>query len=355
MISEAELAHCSRSAGQPRARRLACLCILVLVLVSCSRSQPELVFSGPTMGTTYQVKVVPGSTPFPSDAAARIAALLQSLDAAMSTYKSDSELNRLNRQPVGEPFAVSPDLLRVLVLSKLAFQITGGAFDPTLGPLVDLWGFGPVDTGDRVPDEGELKAALENIGFGYLAIDEKAASVIKTRPIRIDLSGIVPGYAADRVSELLDDVGLTNYLVDLGGELRGSGRNGKGEPWRVGIEVPAVERGGVERVLALADVGVATSGDYRNYFERDGVHYSHIIDPTNGRPVSNGVASTTVIAPTGAEADALSTGFMVLGKDASLKIADERGIALLLLVKEGGRFVEYGSAAFAPYLTENAK
>jgi thiamine biosynthesis lipoprotein len=283
--------------------------------------------------------VVPGPAGCPPDLDHRIATRLQSLDASMSTYKPDSELNRLNRQPVGEPFAVSPDLLRVLMLSKQAFQITQGAFDPTVGPLVDLWGFGPVDTGDRVPSESELKEALESIGLDYLAIDESASSVLKTRYIEVDLSGIVPGYAADQVSELLDSLGLKNYLVDLGGELRGSGQNGKGKVWQIGIEVPSVERTGVERVLALRDVGVATSGDYRNYFERDGVHYSHIIDPASGRPVSNGVASATVITPTAAEADALSTGFMVLGKDAGLKIADERGIALLLLVKEGAGFV----------------
>lgn len=334
---------------------LAGLGILVLALTGCGRSQPELVFSGPTMGTTYQVKVVPGPAGCPPDLDHRIATLLQSLDAAMSTYKPDSELNRLNRQPVGEPFAVSADLLRLLMLSKQAFQLTRGAFDPTLGPLVDLWGFGPVDTGDRVPSEGELKEALESIGLDYLAIDEGASSVLKRRYIEVDLSGIVPGYAADRVSELLDSLGLKNYLVDLGGELRASGQNGKGKVWQIGIEVPSVDRSEVERVLALRDVGVATSGDYRNFFERDGVHYSHIIDPASGRPVSNGVASATVITPTAAEADALSTGFMVLGKDSGLKIADERGIALLLLVKEGAGFVEYSSAAFAPYLSERAE
>jgi len=329
--------------------------VLVLMLTGCGRSQPELVFSGPTMGTTYQVKVVPGPAGCPPDLDHRIATLLQSLDASMSTYKPDSELNRLNRQPVGEPFAASADLLQVLMLSKQAFQVTHGAFDPTLGPLVDLWGFGPVDTGDRVPSESELKEALESIGLDHLAIDESAGRVLKRKYIDLDLSGIVPGYAADRVSDLLDSLGLKNYLVDLGGELRGSGQNGKGTVWEIGIEVPSVEHTGVERVLALRDVSVATSGDYRNFFERDGMHYSHIIDPASGHPVSNGVASATVITPTAAEADALSTGFMVLGKDASLKIADERGIALLLLVKEGDAFVEYSSAAFAPYLSERAE
>lgn len=301
------------------------------------------------MGTSYRVVVVPGEIST-AGLDAEIAALLAALDGAMSTYKPDSELNRLNRHLVGQPFMVSPDLLAVLLLSAQAFRLTQGAFDPTVGPLVDLWGFGPVDTADQVPDAAAIAALRDQIGFQHLAIDARAASVVKQAALRLDLSGVVPGYAADRVAELLAARGLRNYLIDLGGELRLSGTNPRGRPWRVGVERPRLARGEVGRTLAATDCGVATSGDYRNYFERDGVHYSHIIDPRRGRPVANGVASVTVIAATAGLADALSTGLLVLGKDASLKLAADKNLAVYLLVREAGRFGEYHSPAFEKYL-----
>ncbi len=300
------------------------------------------------MGTSYRV-VVPGRRAT-AGLDAEIAALLAALDGAMSTYQTDSELNRLNRHPVGQPFAVSPDLLAVLMVAAQAFELTQGAFDPTVGPLVDLWGFGPVDTADQVPDAAAIAALRNQIGFQHLAIDARAASVVKQVALRLDLSGVVPGYAADRVAELLATRGLNNYLIDMGGELRLAGRSGAGRPWRIGVESPRRAPGGVAQTLALSDRGVATAGDYRNYFERDGEHYSHVISPFSGRPIANGVVSVTVVGATAALADALSTGLMVLGRDASLKLAADHDLAVYLLVGAGGHLVAYHSAAFAQYL-----
>lgn len=301
------------------------------------------------MGTTYRVVVVPGQLST-AGLDAEIAALLAALDGAMSTYKPDSELNRLNRQMVGQPFVVSPDLLAVLLLSAEAFEITQGAFDPTVGPLVDLWGFGPLDTADQMPDAAAIRALRSQMGFQRLVIDARTSSVVKRAALRLDLSGVVPGYAADRVAQLLEARGLRNYLVDMGGELRLAGRNGAGRAWRIGVELPQLAPGGVERALVLSDRGVATSGDYRNYFERNGKRYSHIISPLSGRPIANGVVSVTVIAATAGLADALSTGLMVLGRDPALELAAREGIAVYLMVRDDDRLAEFSSPAFAPYL-----
>ena len=324
--------------------------VMVSLLSACDR-QSQLVFDGRTMGTTYQVKLVPSEQSVSGDLGQKIQSRLDSLNNTFTTYQQDSELMLLNRAPVGQVYAVSQDMLHVLNTAKEVHQLTSGAFDPTVGALVNLWGFGPENTGNRVPSETDIATELGLLGFNKLQITPDATSITRSSDIALDMSAVAKGYAVDAVAELLEQEGFNNYLVEVGGELRLKGVKANKDPWRIAIEAPSLERGLVQKVLVPGDAAVATSGDYRNYFEKDGKRYSHTIDPRTGYPLDHQLASVTIIAETAAFADALATGFMVLGADASLKIAEENKLAVYLLVKEGEAFKSYYSSAFAPFLS----
>lgn len=331
-------------------KRLPFLCLLTSVLLSACQQSPEVLhYSGATMGTTYHVSIVPANGVVDNDLAERIQERLDRLDGLMSTYKPDSELNHLSALGAGAMVTVAPELAEVLAVSSQVYQITDGAFDPTVGPLVALWGFGSANTGDQVPADADIDTALQETGFHHLELD--GTHVKKRAPVHLDLSAVAKGYAADSVSALLNSLGLVNHLVEIGGELRLSGRKSNGDAWQIGIEAPQLARtGNAQAVIQLTDVGVATSGDYRNYFERDGVRYSHTINPRTGRPIEHALASVTVVAENAATADALATGFMVLGAENTLAIAQQRHIPVYLLVKQGDGFVARHSPAFTPYL-----
>ena len=321
-----------------------------LLLAGCTAPPEEVLLSGATMGTTYSVKYVESSDVDRKLVAVKVAQLLEFIDQSMSTYKHDSELNKLNNAAVGEGFPVSSSLWRLLLVADRVFQVTDGAFDPTVGPLVDLWGFGPVLNRDVIPAQVEIEALRTRIGFHHLKFLPSRQSVEKQENIRLDLSAIAKGFAAEQVAELLVDMQVSNFLVEVGGELRAAGLNGGGEAWRVAIEVPALLRGGVQQIVSLQDVGVATSGDYRNYFEQDGQRYSHTIDPRTGRPIIHNLASVTVIAQDATEADALATAYMVLGSEAALSMANRDNVAALFLVKSLDGFTELNSDAFTEYV-----
>lgn len=324
---------------------LACLTLLS----SCTRKDIDLSFAGETMGTRYHVTVVTDAGRFPDGVEDAVADLLGRLDQSMSTYKPDSELNQLNRLALGEELRISADLWQVLQAAQHVHVLTHGAFDPSVGPLVDLWGFGPDDTDDKVPSEVEIKALLARVDFGQLRLGSDN-TVTKLADIDLDLSAIAKGYAAQQVATLLKTWGFSNFLVEVGGELQLAGRNRKGTPWHIAIEVPSLMQGGIEKVIAVSNIGVATSGDYRNYFEREGVRYSHTIDPRTGRPITHTLASVTVLADTAGVADALATAFMVMGADQTLELARQRDIPVYLLVKTTDGFQASYSEAFTPYL-----
>jgi len=325
------------------------LLVSLCLLSACTRKDIDLSFTGQTMGTTYHITVVTDAGRFPDGVEDAVAELLERLDQSMSTYKPDSELNNLNRLAVGEEISISADLWQVLQGAQHIHALTLGAFDPTVGPLVDLWGFGPEDTGDKVPSEAEINALMPKVDLGQLRLGS-GNKVSKLAEIDLDLSAIAKGYAAQQVAALLKTQGFSNFLVEVGGELQLAGHNRKGTPWRIAIEVPSLVPGGIEKVIAVSDIGVATSGDYRNYFERDGLRYSHTIDPRSGKPITHHLASVTVLADTAAVADALATAFMVMGVDKTLELAGQRDIPVYLLVKTTDGFQASHSAAFKPYL-----
>lgn len=324
--------------------------LFVLLLAGCTAAPEEVLLSGATMGTTYSVKYVENDDIDQKLVAVKVAQLIKFIDHAMSTYKEESELNTLNNAPVNEDFPVSSSLWRILLVADEVFQATDGAFDPTVGPLVDLWGFGPVETHDVIPAQAEIDALRTTIGFHHLKFLPSSQSVEKQANIRLDLSAIAKGFAAEQVAELLADMQVSDFLIEVGGELRAAGQNRGGEAWRVAIEVPALARGGVQQIVSMRDVGVATSGDYRNYFEQDGLRYSHTIDPRTGRPITHNLASVTVIAQDATKADALATAYMVLGPQAALAMANRDSVAALFLVKSLDGFTELNSDAFTEYV-----
>lgn len=341
---------------------------LSLFLVACGSGRSEQVVQGATMGTTYHVKFIfsDSNANYGHSSAkalgAAIEQLLDKLDSSMSTYKHDSELERFNRSLPGENFSLSQELYEVLKLSHRVYEITEGAFDPSVGPLVNLWGFGPEIIVDEIPADADIQLLKARTGFDKIRLDEKSLSASKTSQVQLDLSAIAKGYAVDKIAELLKAKGIHDFLVEVGGELRLSGYNIQGEPWKIAVERPELIQGRVHSVLALTNRGLATSGDYRNYFELNGQRYSHTIDPRTGYPITHKLVSVTVVTPTAAEADGLATGFLVLGEEAALAIAEARNIPVFLLVKstiKPGEFdvneTTQGASAFKAYYTEGFK
>jgi len=323
--------------------------LLIFVLVSGCDHAPEIIkLSGSKMGTSYHVTIV-ADQPAPADLADQIDQLLSAVDQSMSTYKSQSELSQFNRLPVSQQAKASDQLWAVLQTSEKIWRESSGAFDPTVGPVVDLWGFGPVVTEDEIPADQEIATAIANSGFEHLLLNRSEQTISKQKTIALDLSAVAKGYAVDQVADLLEMLALPDYLVEVGGEMRLSGTNPEGNPWRVAIELPSLMPQ-VQQVVAVNNSAVATSGDYRNYFEKDGVRYSHTIDPRNGKPITHNLASVTVMADRCADADAWATALMVLGEEEGMRIANKFSIPAYMLIREGETFRVLSSSAFEPYL-----
>lgn len=297
------------------------------------------------MGTSYTVTLVGVDERLSRELETGVADYLVEINDIFSTYISDSELSRLNRHPLREPFPTSEKLFDVLAMSKEIYEQSSGAFDPTVMPLVNMWGFGPEES-SGIPTHEAIQAALAVVGFDGLTLDAATRTATRDRDIRIDLSAIAKGYGVDLLAQFLEHQGVQHYMVDVGGELRVRGHNAQGQPWRIAIE-DASGVSGTAIIVALTDRGIATSGDYRNYFEQDGKRFSHTIDPRSGYPIDHHLASVTVITDSAASADAWATALSVVGAEDALMMADREDIAVLLLVKEPGGFESRPSKAFA--------
>ena len=337
---------------------LGLMVMFALVLLAFKEDKERLSLEGLTMGTSYKIQLleVPGEED-PGVLADKVQTILSRLDREIfSTYAPNSELSRLNNHAVGTPFAVSREMLDVLMLARTVFSSTSGAFDPTVGPLVSLWGFGPKMslTELNLPCSSDVEEALSRVGFEHLLIDEASSKVVKTRDVMIDLSAIAKGYAVDQIGRLLDEQGSDSYFIEIGGELKIKGVKADGSNWVPAIEAPIDRAFEVYEIFSNLgqSIAVAGSGDYRNYFEVDGVRYSHEIDPRTGRPVRHHLAAAYVIADSAALADALATAYMVMGEEFAFAHAEERGIAVFLIAREGDDFAERVSSAFRPYLAK---
>jgi thiamine biosynthesis lipoprotein len=302
------------------------------------------------MGTAYRVKVIAASiSDLERDEIARIIeGELANVNDRMSTYQTDSELSRFNRSPATDAFSMSEDTLDVLTEATRVSELTDGAFDITVGPLVDAWGFG-TSKPERMPVASELASLRKSVGWRNVVVDQGAGSARKTHAAtRCDLSAIAKGYAVDRVSEALQRLGRRDHMVEVGGEVRTRGRNAAGELWRIAVEKPLTGGAGLQRVVRLDNGAMATSGDYRNFIEWEGVRYSHTIDPRTGQPVMHHLASVSVLHESCMTADALATALMVMGKKQAFAFAVDRDLAALLLIREDdGTFTEKETPAFA--------
>jgi thiamine biosynthesis lipoprotein len=307
-------------------------------------------FGGPTMGSTYTVKIAGPRLGAAAEAAARraVESALGGVVDRMSAYREDSELSRFNRHRGNVPFALSADTFAVFRVGQQVSAATNGAFDITVAPVVDAWGFGP-GRAQRMVSEGEVAALEARVGWRMLTLDERNATVAKARgDMRADLSGIAKGYGVDRAAQALEALGIDDYMVEAGGEIRTRGRNADGQPWQIAIERPDAIPQRVHRIVPLTGMAMATSGDYRIYFERDGKRYCHEIDPATGCPIRHGLASVTVVAPDCVYADAMATALIVLGPEQGHALAVARNVAALFIVREGdGGLREFGTPAFA--------
>ncbi|SMP40063.1 thiamine biosynthesis lipoprotein [Desulfonatronum zhilinae] len=279
------------------------------------------------MGTTYAVRVGHAPASALSGLEGAIRDRLERINASMSVYRPESEISRFNALTMGESMSISEDFEYVLRVSTQVYAQTGGAFDPTVKPLLDIWGFGPGAANRetwRPPSEEAVRHALSSVGL-HLIDASTSGRLGKLHPdVQLDLGAVAKGFAVDALAELLEGREIQDYLVDIGGDVRVSGRNSEGDPWRVGLNRP--ERGrdweDVLLVLRPGRSAVLTSGDYRQFFEDHGQFFSHVLDPRTGRPLENNVASVTVLAETAVLADALATGLMVLGVEKGLELVE---------------------------------
>jgi len=297
------------------------------------------------MGSTYSVKyVLRRGTPGPDELQRETEAILADLDRQLSTYRADSDIERFNGLPAGSCAPMPSEVRKLVVAGERLSEESGGALDLTVGPLLDLWGFGPHGAGERVPAAEEIAEARQRVGHAFLRVDGER--LCKDAPVRVDFNSIAAGHAVDRVSARLEALGVDSYLVEITGELKARGHKPDGAPWRIAIEAPHDNERVAQKVIALDGYAVSTSGDYRNFFELDGRRYSHTLDPVAGSPVLHRLAAATVVDPSALRADGLSTILMVLGDERGLAFAERQGIAAFLVVREGHGFITKSTVAF---------
>ncbi len=322
-----------------------------LLLAGCAAPRPVTLLSGETMGSAWSVKVA-GRLPLPeAELRAGVQARFEAVNQALSTWRKDSALSRFNADDRGQWVDIDPELAGVLAYALSLAESSAGAYDVTVGPLVDLWGFGPDPATYRVPDAAAIDAARARVGWRRVEVDVPGHRARKQPGVRVDLSSLGKGRGVDRVAEYLDGAGVTNYLIDLSGKLRARGRNAQGGYWQVAVEQPSADDPGgaprtVPAVVALRDESIATAGDYRRYFETGGRHYSHIIDPRTGRPVEHATLSATALGATCMQADALATMLMVMPPADASRLAERERLAALLISRDGSGFSLQSSAAW---------
>ncbi|MEX1042973.1 MAG: FAD:protein FMN transferase [Pirellulaceae bacterium] len=309
------------------------LAMSLLLLTSCQaegETASLVALEGRTMGTVYSVKIPVGKETSPQAVKESVDEVLAEVNRQMSTYLDDSEISRFNQAAADQWFEISPEFYQVLKLSQEISKTSSGAFDVTVGPVVNLWRFGPDKSRTEPPSEEEITAGRKLVGYQQLTLQADPPAVKKSQAeIYVDLSAIAKGYGSDQVARKLDELGFDAYLVEIGGEVVAKGIKPNGDPWRVGVEKPSEGARELQAVVPLRDIALATSGDYRNFHVYDGKRYSHTIDPTTAKPVTHDLASVSVLAKTCAEADAWATALLVLGPSQGYNLAEQLELAVL--------------------------
>lgn len=333
--------------------RILSILLFITLSLSCDGSKKKFEsknsgFSGKIFGTYYNITINEPNINT-EKLKAEVDLLLNSINKTFSTYIKDSELSKLNQAKANINVKLSNDMEKVLILSKKMFFETNGAFDPTVGPVVNRWGFGP-DKDKNQPTKEEIKKLMINVGVKHFTLDKGYLSK-KNSNLYIDLSAIAKGFAVDKVTDFLrKDKGFRNVLVEIGGEVRAHGNKGN-RVWAIGIETPSGQlAAGIQKVVPLLNRSVATSGSYRNYLKYGDKVFSHTINPQTGMPVDHKLVSVTVIHPKCTEADAYATALMVMGPKKGLEYAQKKGLLAYFLVKTDNGFDEISSKAFVSYM-----
>ncbi|MFS4436629.1 FAD:protein FMN transferase [Paracoccaceae bacterium GXU_MW_L88] len=303
-----------------------------LALAACKKGWSVLELSGLTMGTTYNVIAVDHSKDVAkADLQAAVNTRLAAVNTQMSNWDSGSEISKFNASTGASPMRVSPELAHVMKAAQDVNMASDGRFDVTVGPLIDLWGFGAGQTRSTMPTDAEIADAMACCGQAEsLRVSDSALQKLNPNA-EIYLSAIGKGFGVDQVARAMKDFGIKDYMVEIGGDLYTAGKNPDGQPWHIGIETPEAYDRNVQQVVDLSNLGMATSGDYRNFFDYEGQRYSHIIDATTGRPVTHSTASVTVLAENAMLADAWATALLVMGRDRGLEVANQRNLAALFI------------------------
>ena len=327
---------------------------LLIFVVSCGKqSSDEVVLKGKTMGTTYSVKFVDLADKFvATEIQSEIDSVLSNVNLEMSTYIPESEISRFNAFRKTDWFPVSKDFVVVLRQAKYVAKISDGYFDPTVMPLVNLWGFGPEKRDDKIPTDAEVDSAKKLVDFTLIEEKINPPEIRKkSSEVYLDFSSIAKGYGVDKVGDFLESKGINDYLVEIGGELRAHGVKPDSALWRVGVVNP--NENGISIALKLNDLSIATSGDYMNYFEVNGKRYSHTINPKTGRPITHNLASVSVIDPSCMIADAYATAFDVLGPEKGFALAESLDIPVYMIIRKGDKFQVKMNSEFKKLIGKN--
>ena len=319
---------------------------LAAALTGCFNSaEPVLEITGSTMGSTYSIKWVGvEDSPEPDTLQASLETMFEQFDQEVSGWRDDSDLARFNAAAVGTCQNIPESLVELVKAAETLNQGSAGAFDITVGPLLDLWGFHGTAGKYVVPADDLLKRALERVGQQHLRLD--GDKLCKDADVLIDISGLAAGYMVDEVVEHLGSHGITSYMVEITGELKAAGLKPGGSPWRIAIEEPRDDDRVAQLILPLDGYGVSTSGDFRNFFEYDGKRYSHTFNPRSGTPVMHQLAAVTVLHPSTMQADGLSTVLHVLGPEEGWNFALANDVAALFVVRQGTGFVSRATPEF---------
>lgn len=319
--------------------------LALAVVAGCGPDESLQRFGGPTMGSTYSIQYVPrGGVPSVGEVQRQVGRILAEIDEQMSTYRSDSDIERFNDLPANSCRAMPAPVLELVRVGEQLSAQSNGAFDLTIEPLLNLWGFGPQSRGEQVPDAQALAQVRQRVGHVHLRIEGE--QLCKDAPVQVDFNSIAAGYAVDRIATTLQGLGIGSYLVEVTGELKAAGHKPDGSPWRVALEEPRDDQQVLERIIAVDGFGVSTSGDYRKYFERDGRRYSHTLDAQTAAPIQHALASVTVLHPQALMADGLSTLLLILGPQRGWEYAEKNAIAAFFVIRADNGFVTRSSAAF---------
>jgi thiamine biosynthesis lipoprotein len=337
------------------AKLLAFCC--ALLAAGCDRSPPEIVLSGPSMGTTYTVKVAsPPASVDPARVRVAVEDVLERVDRSMSGYRVDSEVARFNASACTDWCDVSPDFAALVQTSLAISAASDGVFDITVAPLVTAWGFGPAGEPQVLPSAEQIAQLDAAVGYRKLHVRLDPPALRKdVAGLSIDLNGIAPGFAVDRLAERLQAMRIENYMIDIGGEIRARGRNARDEPWHIAVEHPVETQRTPYTSVWLDGAAVSTSGEYRAYYERDGRRYSHTVDPRTGRTLDREPGSVVVVAPLAAEADGWATALNVLGPRDGLALATRRKLPALFIERSAGEWRSQATPEFERYRGEQRK